>query len=196
MFLPGRLYREDAGSPGSGYRCRSMRVFVIATAVVVAVVGGFWLVLAFAFSHSSGGADAVDRSTVCVRADPELASDPALAKAYRSSGLHALGIRWKGVKAVALFSDSLSPGSVDSADARIVAALERGGVSPSRIAARLFHEDNLSLYYATGVPSEAAQAAIGRCVYLVHYNRIASAFGLYVSPHARTPFLPGEHRGD
>ena len=97
---------------------------------------------------------------------------------------------------MALFADSLSPDAVDRADARIVSSLNSKGVSRAEIANRLLHEDNLSLFYVTGTPSEAAQAEIGRCVYLVHYNRIASALGLYISPHARRPFLPGARRDD
>jgi hypothetical protein len=95
---------------------------------------------------------------------------------------------------VALFSDSLSPDSVDKADARIISSLRSKGISHAEITNRLLHQDNLSLYYLTGTPSQAAQAAIGGCVYLVHYNRIASALGLYLTPHAERPFLPGAHR--
>jgi hypothetical protein len=97
---------------------------------------------------------------------------------------------------VALFSDSLSPDSVDKEDARIISSLTGKGVSNGAISNRLLHEDNLSLYYLTGTPSQAAQTEIGRCVYLVHYNRIASALGLYISPHAERPFLPGRRRRD
>ena len=95
------------------------------------------------------------------------------------------------VRAVALFSDSLSPDPVDKADTRIISSLRSRGVSSAEISNRLLHEDNLSLYYLTGTPSQAAQTEIAGCVYLVHYNRIASAFGLYISPHAHRPFLPG-----
>jgi len=97
---------------------------------------------------------------------------------------------------MALFSNSPAPESVDKADAHIAAGLHRKGVSPGEITDRLLHQDNLSLYSLAGRPSRAAQAAIGRCVYLVHYNRIASALGLYLSPHAERPFLPGAHRDD
>src|SRR5207245_1796384 len=101
------------------------------------------------------------------------------------------GLRWNGVRAVALFSDSLSPDSVARVEARIESRLSSQGVSVAAIAARVLREDNLGLLYVNRSPSTAAQAAIGRCVYLVHFNRIASAFGLYISPHARRPFLPG-----
>jgi len=157
--------------------------------LVVVVLGAAWLVLAFAFGHTFGSSDAYARSAACVRRDPALASDPAVARQYRSSGLQPLGIRWGDVLAVGLFADTLSPGPVDTEDARIVADLK--GFTPAAIDARLLHQDNLSLYYVTGAPSLAAQKAIGRCVYLVHYNRIASALGIYISPHAELPFLPG-----
>jgi hypothetical protein len=93
-----------------------------------------------------------------------------------------------------MFADSLSPDAVDRVDARISAALERRGMSAAQIESRLLHEDNLSLYYVSGPPSQAALATIGRCVYLVHYNRFASALGLYVSPRAERPFVPGARR--
>ncbi len=174
-----------------------MRVYIAAAVVVVVVVGGAWLVLALTFGHSlNSGSDAYTRSAGCVRRDRALANDPTEAVRFESPGLRPLGIRWKQVRAVALFADSLSPDSVDRADARIVSSLRSKGVSQAKVAGRLLHEDNLSLYYLTGTPSEAAQAAIGRCVYLVHYNRIASAVGLYISPHARRPFLPGAHRDE
>jgi hypothetical protein len=105
-----------------------------------------------------------------------------------------LAIRWKRVVAVALFDDALSGASVGKADVRIIARLRSEGVSAAAINKRLLHQDNLSLYYLTGVPSKAAQTAIGRCVYLVHYNDIASALGIYISPHAERPFVPGAHR--
>jgi hypothetical protein len=171
-----------------------MRAYLIGAAIVVVVVGGGWLVFAFAIGGSlHSGADAWTRSAACVRRDPALADDPTLAAKYVSSGLKPLGIRWRNVQAVGLFSDSLAPDSVDTADARIVSALQRKGASPAEIAARLDHQDNLSLFYVAGTPSVAAQKAIGSCVYLVHYNRIASALGIYISPHAELPFVPG-HR--
>ncbi len=171
-----------------------MRLYVGAVVLVGVVVGGAWLILAFVFGHVHGGLDAYTRSAACVRASRSLVENPADAARFRGSGLHTLGIRWKQVRAVALFSDSLSPDSVDRVDARIVQGLRADGLAPAEIDGRLLHEDNLSLYYLTGRPAPAAQAAIGRCVYLVHYNRIASALGLYISPHARLPFLPGARR--
>jgi hypothetical protein len=172
-----------------------MRLYLAAALLVAVVVGGAWLVLALTFSHSlGGGGDAYVRSAACVRRDRALSSDPAQAAGFSSPGLRPLAVRWHGVEAVALFSDSLSPDSVDRADARITARLERRGVPAAQIAARLLHQDNLTLYYPAGPPSRAAQVAIGRCIYLVHYNRIASALGLYISPHAERPFLPGHHR--
>ena len=47
------------------------------------------------------------------------------------------------MKAVALFSDSLSPSSVDKVDARIVSGLHREGVSTAEIDRRLLHDDTL-----------------------------------------------------
>ncbi len=174
-----------------------MRLYLGAALLIAAVLGGAWLVLALTFGHSlNSGSDAYTRSATCVRLDHLLANDPAEAARFESPGLRPLGIRWKHVRAVALFSDSLSPDSVDKADARIISSLRNEGVSTAAITNRLLHQDNLSLYYLTGAPSPAAEAAIGRCVYLVHYNRIASAIGLYISPHAERPFLPGAHRGD
>jgi hypothetical protein len=172
-----------------------MRLYLGAAAFVFLVVGGAWLVLALLFSHSlNGGGDAYTRSATCLHNDRALASDPTEAARFKSIGLQPLGIRWKRVRAVALFSDSLSPDSVDKADARITSSLESHGVSHAKITKRLLHQDNLSLYYLTGTPSQVAQTAIGRCVYLVHYNRIASALGLYLTPHAERPFLPGADR--
>lgn len=174
-----------------------MRVYIGAALLVVLVVGGAWLVLVLTFGHSlNSGSDAYTRSAACVRHDRALANDPKEAARFERAGLRPLGIRWKQVRSVALFADSLSPDSVDKADAGIISSLSSTGLSHAEIANRLLHEDNLSLYYVTGAPSEAAQAEIGRCVYLVHYNRIASALGLYISPHARRPFLPGAHRDD
>jgi hypothetical protein len=174
-----------------------MRLSIGAAALVAVIVGGAWLVLALTFGHSlNSGGDAYTRSATCVHNDHALTNDPAAASRFKSAGLQPLGIRWKSVEAVALFADSLSPDSVDRMDARIISSLTSKGVSPAQITSRLLHQDNLSLYYLTGPPSPAAQSEIGRCVYLVHYNRIASALGLYLSPHAERPFLPGAHRGD
>ena len=169
-----------------------MRAYLIGLAVVGVVVGGAWILLAFFFGHIGGGDDAYARSAACVRRDPALVAEPAVT--YRGPGMQALGIRWKDVRAVALFSDSLSPDSVDRVDAKILAALHRQRTSHAQIARRLLHEDNVTLYYLHAAPSTAAQSAIGRCVYLVHYNRIASALGLYLHPRARLPFLPGARR--
>jgi hypothetical protein len=174
-----------------------MRVYLGAALLVVLIVGGAWLGFALTFSHSlGGGGDAHTRSFTCARDDRSLVSDPVDAERFKASGLQTFGIRWKAVRAVALFSDSLSADSVDKADARIISSLRSKEVSSAEITNRLLHQDNLSLYYVSGPPSQAAQAAIGRCVYLVHYNRIASALGLYISPHAERPFLPGAHRED
>jgi hypothetical protein len=171
-----------------------MRLYLGAAAVVAIVLGGAWLGLAFFFGNVHGGQTAYARSLACLHRDGALASDPAVARGFDSAGLHTLGLRWQHVRAVALFADSLSPDAVDRVDARIAAALERRGKSAAQIESRLLHEDNLSLYYVSGRPSQAALAAIGRCVYLVHYNRVASALGLYVSPHAERPFVPGARR--
>jgi len=128
--------------------------------------------------------------------DRSLAGDRTDATRYRAAGLQALGIRWRQVRAVALFDDSLSAGSVTREEARISADLSRRGTSPAEIAARLQNQDNVALFYVNRSPSQSAEAAIGRCVYLVHYNRVASFLGLYISPHAERPFLPGARRED
>jgi len=171
-----------------------MRLYLGAAAVVAILLGGAWLGLAFFFGNVHGGQTAYARSLACLHRDRALASDPAVARGFDRAGLHTLGLRWQHGRAVALFADSLSPDAVDRVDARIAAALERQGMPAAQIESRLLHEDNLSLYYVSGRPSQAALAAIGRCVYLVHYNRVASALGLYVSPHAERPFVPGARR--
>jgi hypothetical protein len=171
-----------------------MRPYLIGIVFAGLVVGAAWVALFFFFGSVSGSEDAYARSLACVRADHALLRDPSDAVAYRGPGLHALGIRWKSVRAVALFSDSLSPDSVDKVDATILLGLHREGVSQTEIDRRLLHEDNVTLYYLRAAPSTAAQSAIGRCVYLVHYNRIASALGLYIHPRARLPFVPGARR--
>jgi hypothetical protein len=171
-----------------------MRLYLGAAAVVALVLGGAWLLLAFFFGSLHGGQTAYARSLTCLRRDGALAGDPSDARRFDGAGLHTLGLRWQGVRAVALFADSLSPDAVDRVDTRIVTGLERRGLSAAEIDSRLLHEDNLSLYYVSGPPSQAAEGAIGRCVYLVHYNRFASALGLYVSPHAERPFVPGARR--
>jgi hypothetical protein len=171
-----------------------MRPYLIGIVFAGLVVGAAWVALFFFFGRISGTDDAYARSLACVRADHALARDPADTVGYRGPGLHALGIRWKDVRAVALFSDSLSPDSVDKVDAKILFGLHREGVSSTEIDRRLLHEDNVTLYYLRAAPSTAAQSEIGRCVYLVHYNRIASALGLYIHPRARLPFVPGARR--
>ena len=171
-----------------------MRLYVGAAVLVVVVLGASWLVLALTFSNTSGSGDAFTRSAACVRTDRVLVSDRSDARRYRSAGLHALGIRWERLRVVALFSDSLSPHSVARVETRIVGGLRRRGLSTSAIAARVLREDNVGLFYVDGPPSPAAEAAVGRCVYLIHFNRIASALGVYISPHAERPFLPGGRR--
>jgi hypothetical protein len=162
--------------------------------LVVLVVGGFWLALALLVSSSQGSADAFTKSATCVRNDRSLAIDRTDAARFDASGLRTLGIRWNRVRAVALFDDSLSAGSVTRAEARIASKLRSQGLSAVAIDTRLPSQDNVGLFYVNRSPSQAAQAAIGRCVYLIHFNRIASAFGLYISPHAERPFLPGAER--
>lgn len=171
-----------------------MRVYLIAAAVIVVVVGGFWLVLAFSFGHLHGGSDAYNKSAACVRDHASLASDPADSARFQTGGLQALGIRWRNTRAVALFDDALSGTSVGKAEHRITAGLQRHGASPAEIAARLLEQDNVALYYLNHTPSRPAQTAIGRCVYLVHYNDAAAFFGVYINPHAERPFLPGARR--
>src|SRR5262249_9710764 len=81
---------------------RTMRLWVGAAAVVALVLGGVWLVLAFAFGHLRGGQTAYARSARCLRADPALTSDPSDAARFTGSGLHTLGLRWKEVRTGAL----------------------------------------------------------------------------------------------
>jgi len=171
-----------------------VRLYLGAAAFAALVLGGAWLALALFFGSLHGGQTAYARSTTCLRNDRSLAGDAADARRFDSAGLHTLGLRWRDVRAVALFADSLSPDAVDREDARIVSALRSRNMASQQIDGRLLHQDNLSLYYVTGAPSRQAQSQVGRCVYLVHYNRIASALGLYVSPHAELPFVPGARR--
>ena len=172
-----------------------MRVYVGAAVVVVVVVGGFWLVLALTFGRSpTGNANAATRSARCVRHDPALATDPVDAARFKAAGLRTLGIRWKRVRAVALFDDSLPADAVTREEARITSSLRSRGASTTAITRRLLSQDNVALFYVNRPPSQAAEAAIGRCVYLVHFNRVASFVGLYLSPHAERPFLPGAER--
>jgi len=171
-----------------------VRLYLGAAVVVAVVVGTAWLGLALFFGHLRRGQTAYARSASCLQHDRALAGDVVDGRRFQGPGLHTLGLQWKDVRAVALFADSLSPDAVDRVDARIVWGLQRRGLSAGQIESRLLHEDNLSLYYLTGAPTKTAEAAIGRCVYLVHYNRFASALGIYISPHARRPFLPGARR--
>jgi len=173
-----------------------VRLYLGAGLLVAVVLGGAWLVLALTFGRSGGSADAYTKSAACLHRDRSLAGDRTDATRYRAAGLQALGIRWRQVRAVALFDDSLSAGSVTREEARISADLSRRGTSPAEIAARLQNQDNVALFYVNRSPSQSAEAAIGRCVYLVHYNRVASFLGLYISPHAERPFLPGARRED
>jgi hypothetical protein len=169
-----------------------MRVVLGAAGLVVLVVGGFWVALALLFSHSQTSADAFTRSAACIGHDRSLAGDRTDAARFKTIGLRTLGLRWKGVRAVALFAESSD--RVTRAEARMASNLRTQGVSTAEIGSRLLSEDNVGLVYVNRSPSQAAQAAVGRCVYLIRFNRIASFFGLYVSPHADRPFLPGAER--
>lgn len=172
-----------------------MRVYLGAALVVVLVVGGFWLALALLFSNSKAqSADAFTRSATCVRNDRSLSVDPADATRYRATGVRTLGIRWNDVRAVALFADSPNP--VRKTEAQLASSLRSQGVSIAAVRSRVLREDNVGLFYVDDSPSRAAQTAIGGCVSLIRYNRIASFFGLYLSPHARRPFVPGARRDD
>jgi hypothetical protein len=173
-----------------------VRLYVGAAALVAVVLGGAWLLFALEFRRSSPGADAFTKSAACVHRDPALAADRRDAVRYEASGLRTLGIRWSGIRAVALFDDSLSADSVTKKEAEISAAMRRRGDSAHEIADRLQYQDNVALYYVNRSPTQPAEDAVGRCVYLVHYNRVASFFGLYFSPHAERPFLPGLRRED
>jgi hypothetical protein len=174
-----------------------MRVYVGAAALVVVVLGGAWLFLAFTFGHShTVSADAYNRSAACVRDHSLLKLDPTDAARFQTPGLRALGIRWHDTRAVALFDDSLSAQTVTKAEKRITATLTGHGVPAAEITTRLLSQDNDALYYLRQPPSRQAQRAIGRCVYLVRYNDAAAFFGVYINPHSEQPFLPGAHRED
>jgi hypothetical protein len=171
-----------------------VRVLLAAVALVVVVVGAFWLALALLFSHSRAGAnaDAFARSAACLRDDRSLSGDRADAARLDTPGLRTLGLRWHGVRAVALFADSSA--LVTKVEARVASGLRNQHVSAVQVGGRLLSEDDVGLFYVSGSPSQAAQAAIGRCVFLIRFNRFASFFGVYVSPHADRPFLPGGER--
>ena len=172
-----------------------MRLYLGAAAVVALILGGAWVLLALTLGHPPAGeASAFVESRRCVRHDRALVTDPADAARLRTAGVHTLGIAWRDVRAVALFDDSISAGSVTRQEARIRSALRSRGASAADVESRLLNEDDVALYYLRGAPSQAAETAIGRCVYVVHFNRVASFFGLYVSPHSERPFLPGARR--
>jgi len=174
-----------------------MRLYLGAAALVAVILGGAWLVLALTFGHpSAGNANAFVKSETCVRHDRALAADPQDAARFRTPGLHTLGIGWRGVRAVALFDDSLSAGSVTRQEASIRSDLRSRGASATDVEDRLLYEDDVALFYLHRGPTAAARAAIGRCVYVVHFNRVASFFGLYIHPHSERPFLPGARRED
>jgi hypothetical protein len=174
-----------------------MRLYIGAAVVVIVVLGGAWLFLALSFGHShTVSADAYNRSAACVRHHPSLRFDPVDAAHLQTPGLRALGIRWQQTRAVALFDASLSAQTVTKAEKQVAARLTAQRVPAAQIAARLLSQDNDALYYLNQPPSQQAQSAIGRCVYLVRYNDAAAFFGFYINPHAEQPFLPGAHRED
>jgi hypothetical protein len=174
-----------------------MRLYVGAVVLVVVVLGGAWLVLAFSFGHSHAvSADAHARSATCLRRHRSLSFDPVDASRFQTPGLRALGIRWRDTRAVALFDDSLSAQTVTKREKQITARLTAQGFATAQIAARLLSQDNDALYYLNQPPSQQAQTVIGRCVYLVRYNDAAAFLGVYIDPHAEQPFLPGAHRED
>src|SRR5260370_34628434 len=136
-----------------------MRVCLGAAVLVGVVVGGSWLVLALTFSQSHGSSGAFARSATCVRNDRFITSDRADAARFRAVGLRTLGLRWSGVRTVALFSESLAPDPVTREEARIASRLRSQGLSAREIATRLLHEDNVGLFYVNRSPSQGAQAA-------------------------------------
>src|SRR6516162_3908725 len=132
-----------------------MRLYIGAAVVVIVVLGGAWLVLAFSFGHShTVSADAYNRSAACVRRHHSLSFDPADAAHLQTHGLRALGIRWHQTRAVALFDDSLSAQTVTRAERRISSMLTARGVPTAQIAARLLTQDNDALYYLNQPPSQ------------------------------------------
>jgi hypothetical protein len=170
-----------------------MKIWLAAALVVAVVLGGAWIALAFAFSHSSSrGEDAYARSAACLRTDSALSADPADARRLRTPGVRTLGLRWNRVRAVALFSDSRD--LARKAEERLAFGYHREGLAPAQIEQRLQIGGSSGLVYLTGAPTSAAEAAIGRCVYAIHYNRIARFFGLSIFPRVQRPFLPDGRR--
>jgi hypothetical protein len=169
-----------------------MRTFLGAIAVVVLVVGGFWLALSQLVGSTHNASDAYTRSAACAGSDPSLSRDSADAARLATSGIRTLGLRWNALRAVALFATSSRVAR--EAEARLAAGLRTQGTSSAEIARRVFREGYVVLFYVSGPPTQAAEAAIGRCVYLIRPNRIASFFGLNIT-HTERPFLPGAERG-
>jgi hypothetical protein len=170
-----------------------MRVFLGATAVVVLIVGGFWFALSLLAGPSLGQntVDAFTKSANCVKNDPSLSSDRSDAARIATTGLRTLELRWNGIRAVALFATSSK--AVTRAEARLATDLRRRAASTAEINNRLLSEDNVGLFYVNAVPTQAAEAAIGSCVYMIRSNRFASFFGLNF-PHTERPSLPGAGR--
>ncbi len=168
-----------------------MRVFLGAIAVIVLVVGGFWFALSQLVGPSRNDADAFTKSSNCAAADPSLARDRKDAARVTAPGLRALGLRWDGFRAVALFARS--PRGARAEEARLAADLRTQGLSDAEIGRRVLREGYVVMLYVARPPTQAAEAALGRCIYLIRANRIASFFGVNIT-HTERPFLPGADR--
>jgi hypothetical protein len=169
-----------------------MRTFLGAIAVVVLVVGGSWFALSQLVGPAHNGTDAYTRSAACAGSDPSLSRDSKDAARIATTWLSTLGLGWKGFRAVALFAKSSR--IARQTEMRLAAGLRKQGASSTEIAGRVLRERYVVLFYVNASPTQAAEAAFGRCIYLIRANRFASFFGLNLT-HTERPFLPGAERG-
>lgn len=171
-----------------------MRTFLGAVAVVVLVVGIFFFVLSRLVGPSSahGASGAYTKSTTCARNDPALSIDRKDAARFATSEERALGLAWHGFRAVALFAASSR--IARTKETSLASGLSRQGVPSAEVSRRVLREGYVVMLYVSGSPTRAAEAALGRCVYLIRSNRIASFFGLDF-PHTERPFVPGGEQG-
>jgi len=172
-----------------------MRIFLGAAALFIVVVGGFWLALSQVVGSSSADdiKSAYAKSVRCVRSDPALSLDKSDTAKIAVPGERAIGVRWNEFVAVALFDDTsqAARGTV----ARLATRLLGSGVSIPSVNRRLRRRGYAVMDYARGLPSPAARAALGRCIYVVRPNRIARFFGLDIT-HTERPFLRADDHRD
>ncbi|HST25103.1 MAG TPA: hypothetical protein VLJ76_03850 [Gaiellaceae bacterium] len=169
-----------------------MRVALGAAALIVVVVGGFWLVLSQLVSGSfaSEATNAYEKSVRCIRADPALTLDQADATKI-AGGRRAIGIRWKNARAVAIFA--ATPQDTGTVVERLAGRLQAENTTIPEIDLRLRRRGYAVLDYVSGRPGAAGIAALGRCIYVVRPNRIARFFGLNIT-HLARPFLGTDDR--